>query len=156
MKYILLFILFLCLAGCSNETIENKKYKAYIEELKENTSFNDNGPFDLNIYYDELTEDEVMYRVILDNPTSILNDVEMLVIHDYKTSDIFPSSGIFETKYSLKPEFIDMEKNYTEGIILVGYIDYIGNIDDLDINFKVLIKYYDESGDLIEYYYNVN
>lgn len=157
MKYIILIIIIFSFTGCTKETIENKIYKSYINELKENNNLSDDdGPFDLNIYYDKLIDDEVMYRVILDDPTSILNDVEILVIHDYETEDIFPSSGIFDTKYSLKPDTIDMKNNYTKGIILVGYIDYDGDIEDLNINFKVLIKYNDEHGNQVKYYYNVN
>lgn len=157
MKYIILIIIIFSFTGCTKETIENRTYKSYINELKENNNLSDDdGPFDLNIYYDKLIDDEVMYRVILDDPTSILNDVEILVIHDYETEDIFPSSGIFDTKYSLKPDTIDMKNNYTKGIILVGYIDYDGDIEDLNINFKVLIKYNDEHGNQVKYYYNVN
>ena len=157
MKYLILFMLLFSFTGCSKKTEEQLKYESYIEELIEsNYSSIEDGPFDLSIYYDKILDNEIMYRLILDKPTELLKDVEVIVIHNYQTNDIFPSSGIFESKYTLNPEIIDIDNNNPKGIILVGYIDYEGEIDDLNIEFKVLIKYIDNNSNLIKHIFAVS
>ena len=96
---------------------------------------------------DKIIETEVMYRVIIDNPKVSLRNIEALVIHDKHTEDIFPSSGIFETKLNLIPGVINKNSNYVEGIILAGYIPFEDDIKNLNATFKVLFKYEDDNGE---------
>ena len=114
MKKIVLIILLLITTGCFNNniSIDKETYKSYIDELKEiDTVNNEDIPFDINIYYDKIVDDEVVFRLILDNPKSEMNNIEAIVIHNSTTDDIFPRSGIFDTKYSLIPKPIDNKKN---------------------------------------------
>lgn len=145
MKKILLIIMILLMSGCSKDlTNEEIIYNDYVKELKIENSSVDNLPFDLSIYLDKIIEKEVMYRVIIDNPKVSLRNIETLVIHDKYTEDIFPSSGIFDEKLSLIPGVINKSSNYVEGIILIGYIPYEGDVESLNVTFKLLFKYEDD------------
>lgn len=157
MKYIIILLLLFSFFGCSKKSEEQLSYESYVEELKNsNYSSIEDGPFDLSIYYDKILDDEVIYRLVLDKPTEELKNMEVIVIHNYETNDIFPSSGIFDNKYNLNPNIIDIDNNYSKGIILVGYIDYSGETDDLNINFRVLVKYIDKNNNPIKYIFNVS
>lgn len=135
------------LSGCSKElTKEEIIYNDYVDKLKQEEKSEDNLPFDLEIFVDKIIEKEVMYRVIIDNPKVSLRNIEALVIHDKYTEDVYPSTGIFESKLSLIPGVINKTSNYVEGIILAGYIPYEGDINNLNANFKVLFKYEDDEG----------
>lgn len=143
MKILLIIIICIFLTGC-NKDIESKEkqvYNSYIEKLSSDIKNNDNLPFDIEVYIDRITDYEVMYRIIIDNPKEELKDIETLVIHNKNTDDVFPSSGIFDTKYSLIPNIVSKDKKYAEGIILIGYIKYDNDINDLNIEFKLLFKY---------------
>lgn len=150
MKKILFFIsLIFIMTGCTSSlTNEEILYNDYVKILKQSAKHEDNLPFDLEIYVDKIIETEVMYRVIIDNPKVSLRNIEVLVIHDKYTEDIFPSSGIFETKLNLIPGVINKKSNYVEGIILVGYIPFEGEIKNLNANFKLLFKYEDDNGNI--------
>ena len=135
------------LSGCTKElTKEEIIYNDYVDKLKQEEKIEDSLPFDLEIFVDKIIEKEVMYRVIIDNPKVSLRNIEALVIHDKYTEDVYPSSGIFESKLSLIPGVINKTSNYVEGIILAGYIPYEGDINNLNATFKVLFKYEDDEG----------
>ena len=135
------------LSGCTKElTKEEIIYNDYVDKLKQEEKSEDNLPFDLEIFVDKIIEKEVMYRVIIDNPKVSLRNIEALVIHDKYTEDVYPSTGIFESKLSLIPGVINKTSNYVEGIILAGYIPYEGDINNLNATFKVLFKYEDDEG----------
>ena len=140
MKKLLLLISILLLCACSNESIELKKYNSYIKEL--NTSENSREiPFDISIDLNKFTDKEYIYKLIIDNPKEELRDIEVLIVHDKDTNDIFPSSGIFDDKYNLIPSNINKDINNVKGIILIGYLPYE---ESIDITFKVLFKYKDK------------
>lgn len=135
------------LSGCSKElTKEEIIYNDYVDKLKQEEKSEDSLPFDLEIFVDKIIEKEVMYRVIIDNPKVSLRNIEALVIHDKYTEDVYPSTGIFESKLSLIPGVINKTSNYVEGIILAGYIPYEGDINNLNATFKVLFKFEDDEG----------
>ena len=135
------------LSGCSKElTKEEIIYNDYVDKLKQEEKSEDNLPFDLEIFVDKIIEKEVMYRVIIDNPKVSLRNIEALVIHDKYTEDVYPSTGIFESKLCLIPGVINKTSNYVEGIILAGYIPYEEDINNLNATFKVLFKYEDDEG----------
>lgn len=146
-KILSIIILMFLLTACStNLTNEEKTYNEYVSYLKQNINYESNLPFDLEIYVDKIKETEVMYRVIIDNPKVSLRNIEALVIHDKYTEDVFPSSGIFETKLNLIPGVINKSSNYVEGIILAGYIPFEDDIKNLNASFKLLFKYEDDEG----------
>lgn len=148
LKKIFLISFLILLSGCSNEKIspEKKIYNENISILESSNKVSENIPFDIEVYVDKIIETEVMYRVIIDNPKSSIRNIKALVIHDKYTEDVFPSSGIFDENYSLIPNVVNKSSNYVEGIILAGYIPFDGEIENLNITFKVLVIYDDEDG----------
>lgn len=130
---ILLLIFFLC--GCSNISKEKEEYLDYIDELKEVKESSKEYPFNIEVKYDRITKKEIRYQVILDDVKEDIIDITMISYHDKKTSDIYPSIGIFDEKESLYKD------KKPSGLILVGYIPYKGDIDDFNITMKVLVKY---------------
>jgi len=157
MKYrllVLIMIIFL-LSGCSNEISEEKKlYDNYVHILENENVYDEEIPFDIDVYVDKISDIEVMYRVIIDSPKEILKNIEAIAIHDKYTSHVFPSSGIFEKKYNLNPNLIDKDLNYVKGIILIGYIPYDGDMDSFSPTFKILFKYENELGELKQIIYS--
>ena len=144
-KIIFGIICILMLCGCTKEeSIELKKYKEYVNTLKQTEKVNNDLPFNVNVYVDKIIETEVMYRVIIDNPKIPLRNIETLIVHDKHTEDIFPSSGIFDDKLNLIPGVINKSSNYVEGIILVGYIPFEEDIKSLHATFKLMFKYLDD------------
>lgn len=152
-KYIIILML-LFVTGCENK--EKNIYDNYINELKNVDTNSEYIPFDISISYEKLIDEEVTYRVIIDNPKEEIRNIETIVIHDYKTDDIFPSSGIFDEKYNLIPNVIDKDSNDIKGIILTGYIPFDKDINEFDAEFKVLIKYTDSKGIINKIYYSLN
>lgn len=135
-KYIIILLLFIFLiCGCGKNNKQKDIYLESISELKEINSSSKDYPFNLELVIDKITKKEVRYQIILDNVTKDLDDISILAIHDKKTEDIYPSIGIFDETESLKVG----EK--PSGLILVGYIDYKGDIEDFKSVFKVLVKY---------------
>ena len=137
MKKILLIILLILFTGCSNseDSMNLKIYKKYIDDLSKITESSKNIPFDIAVQYSKLDDEEVMYQVIIDNPIEDIYSIEAIAIHDKETDDIFPSIGIFDDR-----EKLEVGKK-PSGIILVGYLDYNGDINDFECEMKVLVKY---------------
>ena len=130
---ILLLIFFIC--GCSNVSKEKQEYLNYIDELKSIKTSSEEYPFNIEVKYDKITSKEVRYQVILDEVKEDITDITMIAYHNKKTEDVYPSIGIFDEKESL------LKDKKPSGLILVGYIDYKGEIEDFNITTKVLIKY---------------
>ena len=112
-----LILLIVMLTGCNKESNEYKTYKNYIKELNESNIMSSNIPFDIEVYTEKIIDNEITYRVIIDNPKEDIKNIEAIIIHDKYTEDIFPSTGIFDDKLNLIPETIDKDKNYVKGII---------------------------------------
>lgn len=136
---IITFILFI--TGCkvvkkeTNLEHEKQTYQKYVKELKQRNYSSDDIPFDIDVVYDRITEDEVRYQVIIDNPKYDLSSLQVIAIHNKQTDDIFPSLGIFEEKKSL------YRGKKPEGLVLVGYIPYDGKLSNFKCKMKVLVKY---------------
>jgi hypothetical protein len=157
MKRVWLLLILLLLVGCSNGEMKQEKtaYNEYIDELKHasNKNFSNYLPFNINLYYDKIIETEVMFRVIIDKPKEPIRNIEAIVIHNQKTDDIFPTSGVFDQEYSLIPNVINKKSNYVEGIILVGYIPFDLELNKFNAEFKVLVKYEDDDLKTHKVYY---
>lgn len=153
---LLVFIsFFLIVVGCSknsspdnNVNIEKEKdtYVKYVQELKKVTESSLDIPFDVNITYDKLDDEEVRYQVVIDNPKENVKNIKALAVHNMQTDDIFPSIGIFDDSVDLT---LDSE---SKGVILVGYIPYEGDLDDFDCEMKVLISYEIDEKEYTTYY----
>lgn len=136
-KVILLLISILVLTGCTSNDLSKEKeiYLKYIKDLRTINKSTKDIPFDIEVKYDKLTNDEVRYQVIIDNVKENIYDIEAITIHNKETDDVFPSIGIFDEKQNL-------EKNKKpSGVILVGYINYQGDVKDFKCNIKLLVKY---------------
>jgi len=131
--FLLLIIIFLC--GCNHVSKEKNIYLDYIKELEKVSKSDEDIPFDIEVRYDKLIKSEVRYEVILDNVKENISNISMIAVHNRKTDDVYPSIGIFDKKESLKVN----EK--PSGLILVGYVDYKGDIKNFKMKTKVLIKY---------------
>ncbi len=159
MKKVLIMMFTLLLAtGCqvnNNLSTEKKTYQNMIDKLQQASNKNFNKPvsYDIHVYIDKIVESEIMYSLIIDEPTESMNNISAIIIHDYPTKDIFPSIGIFDNKVNLIPDFIDVSSNYVKGITLTGYIPYEKDITTFKGTFKVLVEYEDELGNKIDDYY---
>lgn len=149
MKKAFLLLMILFLVGCTNQKSLEKQYYKYINDVNECEYFEDTKyPFDINITLEKLNNNYLIYRVYMDNPKEDLYDIKALITHNYKTNDVFPSSGLYENPLNLMMN--ESSKDYVKGIILSGYIETNKNIKDIDITFKTLIKlknrlgYYEE------------
>lgn len=156
MKKVLVILLVFVFAGCNlftkDEIKENKvekernAYIKYVKNVKKIEKSSENLPFNIEVKYDKLKDEEVRYQVVIDNPKGEIYDIKAVAVHDKQTDDIFPSTGIFEEPMNLLPN------NKPEGIILVGYIPYAGLIDNFECEIKVIIEYTYENKKHISYY----
>ena len=139
MKRILIvfLVLILFLTGCTTNDISKEKdtYLTYIKELRNINKSTKEVPFNIEVRFDKITDDEIRYQVVIDEVKEDITDVEAIAIHDKQTDDVFPSIGIFDKKQRLKVG------KKPSGIILVGYIDYLGKVEKFKCNLKILIKY---------------
>lgn len=161
-KLLVVISLLILITGCSNEVeieidnnLEDNKV-AYLD-IKDNLSkqekFNtlEDIPCDVKVSIDRINEEEISYRIIMDNPKSNMHDIEALLIHNNFTEDIFPSIGIFDDKQSLLVNNEDVK-----GISLVGYIETIKEIEELDLELRLWLKYKDDNNEEKEVYYKVD
>lgn len=134
------------MTGCTTDEIseEYRIYNNYINELKENNEASEINNYLVNIELEKITDEETMYVLTLDNAQINMYDIEVIVIHNQETNDIFPTSGIFEEKIDLTKENGDVK-----GIQLIGFIDN----EIKNIEFKAMIKYIDENNIEKKYYY---
>ena len=146
MKKIIISIIIVLLIGCSSDHVsdEYKIYEKYIDELKQNIEPSKITNYSINIELEKITNEETMYVLTLDNAQVDMYDIEVIVIHNQETDDIFPTSGIFEEKIDLTKENEEIK-----GIQLIGFIDN----EIKDIGFKAMIKYIDEEGNEKKDYY---
>ncbi|HHT38479.1 MAG TPA: hypothetical protein GXZ95_03575 [Mollicutes bacterium] len=155
MKKVVVIILCLFLTGCGDIIIDKQvsEYNAFVDSAKNYTGHTDYIPFDITVNFEQILDDEITYRVIIDNPKTKVMNIKAIAIHDYQTEDIYPTTGIFEEPLHLVPNTINLEDNYVKGLILTGYIDFEEEFDAFDAKIKVLIKYVDEKGNNKEVYY---
>ena len=147
-KKILIIFLLILLCGCNSNLSEQKeKYISYIKELKEVNKTSKSYPFEIETVFDKLTNNEIRYQVIIDNVDEDIHDLEAIAIHNKQTDDVFPSIGIFDEKEEL------LKGKKPSGVILVGYIDYTGKVEDFKCNIKVLIKYKTKDEKIHKVYY---
>lgn len=139
------------ITGCANKEEKDKnEYLAIKSNLLENTNFEriENLNCDVTVSVDRINEEEISYRVIIDNPKENMNDIKAMVVHNYYTEDIFPSLGLFDDAESL---IVGNEE--VRGIELVGYIDTIKDISALNLKLKIWIQYTDDNGEVKDIYY---
>lgn len=153
MKKILIIsiTLILFLTGCNNNTDIDKEKEDYLaikQELLNSNNFvnKEDLPFDLNVYVNRVSNEELSYRAIIDNEKENMHDVRAILVHNHYTDNIFPSIGIFDEGVDLL-----IGNDEVKGISLVGYISSNKNIDNLE--YRVYIEYKDDNDKLNKIYY---
>lgn len=141
-----LIILLLCfvLVGCNNYDRMQNNYELYMNNL---TSINTSSkyiPCNIEIDYEKITDDEVSYQIIIDNPKENMSNINVVVSHNMDTNDGYPSIGVFDDE-AINLLIERDEDNSNKGIVLVGYFKYSGDIEELDTEFKVSISYINEA-----------
>lgn len=125
MKKLLALVIFVfLLSGCTLSN-ENSEYKDYLDELKNASLSTLEYDYNINLILEEFSDDENIYQVVIDDFINIPNDLKVLLYHDAKTDDIFPSYG-----------FYDEGDFDSKGLNLLGYIN---KDEELPITFKVMI-----------------
>ena len=114
---------------------------------------NFNIPFDITISLDKITETEIVYNAIVDNPKEKITNVVALVINDQETSKMYPSIGIFDEKIKLIPSNSEKKDDNVKGIALVGYIPFDKTIEEFSGTFKVLVEFVNLKGEKQKVYY---
>lgn len=155
MKRIILFLCCLLLISCTNSKYDKQieEYNRFLIDAKEKQNISNDLPFDIKVYCEQIIDDEITYRIIIDNPKEEINNIKAIAVHNIKTEDIYPTSGIFEDPLNLIPNDVNLDKNNAKGIILIGYIDYEGKLEDFKVNINVLIEYVNSNDELIKTYY---
>lgn len=150
-KIITILLIFIFMTGCKQETTdqeEKSEYLAYKSDLvdREEFSENDNLPCDITISIDRVNDESVSYTTIISNAKENMNDIKMMIVHNYFTEEVFPTIGVFDKGRSLTA-------SDTSNITLVGYIDTTKDIKKLNLELKIWIEYTTEDGEVKDIYY---
>lgn len=155
-------VIFLALlTGCDNKREDNKnQYLAMKSSLIEQNDYVslDDMVCDVVVDVARLSEEKLEYNVYLFNPKESMYDMKVIVIHNYYTEEVFPTIGLFDDDVDLVNdgnEYIDFEdvERGTNVVSLNGAIETTDNIDNLDLEFKVLIEFTDLNGNKRDVYY---
>ena len=155
MKKILLLIVLLLfvLTGCKNEEeSEKSEYLAMKSDLLAKEEFTDTSDIvcDITFSLDRLDEEKVTYSVILNNPKENMNDIKAIVVHNYYTEEVFPTIGLFDKSTDL---LVNGQNDKDSSVELTGNIETTNDIDNLDLELKILIEYKTDSGEVKDIYY---
>lgn len=152
-KIVLVLVMLVLLTGCSSKDSMNMEYNAYMNNLLASNESSEYIPCDLEITYDRISDTQVSYQIILDNPKEDMRNLNVVVSHNMKTHDGYPSIGVFDVEpINLVVDKTEDETN--KGVILVGYIDYTGQLEDFHPEFKILINFINDAIEEKTIYYN--
>jgi hypothetical protein len=149
MKKWLLFLGVLLLAGCRSSNHVYYEYVNKVKKANDEQFVTSTEIIDINFYFDDVLNDEYLYRVIIDNPREKMLNVSAILVHDVPTDSIFPSIGVVDSKINLAAS---EEEGFIKGFILGGYLDKKYR----EVNFRLLIKYETEIYETKELYYIYN
>lgn len=153
-KTLLLIVLLLfVLTGCKNEEeSEKSEYLAMKSDLLAKEEFTDVSDIvcDITFSLDRLDEEKVTYSVILNNPKENMNDIKAIVVHNYYTEEVFPTIGLFDKSTDL---LVNGQNDKDSSVELTGNIETTNDIDNLDLELKILIEYKTDSGEVKDIYY---
>lgn len=130
MKKLFILISVLLLTGCTTSSLVDDFYTSDLKELENSAANTSLYDYDLNIYLEPIGE-EYLYQLVLDNPTTEIDNLKVLLIHDAYTDEVYPSYGYFGDNMDNTVEF--------KGLNLIGYL----TPDKPKIEFKVLVTYDD-------------
>lgn len=151
---VLICSLFLTGCGFSKVSVEKEEYNFLVEKLQNipDKSFLNTYPFNIKVSLEKIIESEITYRVYVDTPTAKVTDLKILAINNVDKTNVYPSSGIFDKKLSLDPEYINKEEGFVKGVMLVGYIPFDESIDKFKGEIRVLVSYKIEDKEYEVYY----
>lgn len=145
MKRILVVLsVLLLLTGCTKSNSMQVKYDKQMKQLFSVNESSGNVPCSIELTYDKITDDEVSYQIVLDNPKENMRNINVVVTHDKVTTDGYPSIGVFDVEPINLSTVVD-EENPHKGIVLVGYFKYSENLEELDATFKISINYINDA-----------
>lgn len=141
--------------SCINLLDEDKLvYNSYVEELKELKKTNTAKEIvDVDIELEKSENNEITYRVTIDNPKEEMKDVEAIVYHNEETQDTYPSVGVFNEKVNLIPGLEENDNEDKEEVVLIGHIKTKELVENLDPTMKVMILYNNEDNERQKIYY---
>jgi len=143
-KIILVLALVILVTGCSKANVMQTTYNKQMSQL---FSVNENSgyvPCAIEITYDKITDDEVSYQIVFDNPKENMRNINIVISHDMETEDGYPSIGVFDEEPINLSTVVDVD-NPNKGIVLVGYFKYSGELEDLDATFKIALNYVNDA-----------
>jgi len=143
-KIILVLALVILVTGCSKANVMQTTYNKQMSQL---FSVNENSgyvPCAIEITYDKITDDEVSYQIVFDNPKENMRNINIVISHDMETEDGYPSIGVFDEEPINLSTVVDVD-NPNKGIVLVGYFKYSGELEDLDATFKIALNYLNDA-----------
>ena len=147
--FLVMLLCMLLLTGCKNkEEDEKNEYLAMKSSLLESKKYtsSDDLVCDITVMVDRLGEEEVSYKVVMSDAKENMNNVKVLVVHNYYTEEVFPTIGLFdETKNLAVNEKVELR--------LEGTIETTNDIDNLNLELKILIEYLDDDGEVKDIYY---
>lgn len=150
--YFLVMVITLFLTtGCENqeETTKNE-YIAMKNNLLQGNYDLEELPLEVTIHIDRITEEEINYKVILENPKENMNEIKAMVVHNYYTEDVFPTIGVFNESTKLLSNS-DVEEQ--EAIEITGTIQTTKDISELNLELTIWIQYITDSGEKKDIYY---
>lgn len=151
--FLLIIVLLAILTGCKNkEEDEKSEYLAMKSNLLETKEFTDSKDItcDITFNLDRIDEEKISYSVILKNPKENMKNIKAIVVHNYYTEEVFPTIGLFDKTTDL---LINSQDKNKEKIELVGNIETTNDIDNLNLELKILIEYTTDFGEKKDIYY---
>ncbi|MEG1597045.1 MAG: hypothetical protein RR359_02070 [Bacilli bacterium] len=146
-KIIAIGAIILLVVACTKGNIKKEEYIHLVDKLEQSDKFLTTFPFNIEVKLTRILDDEVSYKVIIDKKDNNLKQIKAIAIHNMKTTDIYPSIGIFDKPIDL---LVNQDK---KGIILVGYIKTKKDIKDLELEIKVYVEFINDEGKLIKNMY---
>lgn len=143
-KIVLMLVMLILFTGCGSKNNMNIEYNKYMNNLLSSNENSEYIPCDLEITYDRISDTQISYQITFDNPKEDMRNLNIVVSHNMDTHDGYPSVGVFDMEpINLVVERTEDETN--KGVILVGYIDYTGELEDFHPEFKILINFINEA-----------
>lgn len=149
-KILVILIALLCLTGCSKDYKIYKTYKNYYQDLlKKEVSESTSVNYDIELVVNSLQQGQYRYDIIIDNPKVEMHDIIALAIIDngeFDNENMMPSLGIYDDKYSLIPNEVDLSQFKAKGLNLSIVLN------ESDVNFKVFIQYQTDDNKTVSEY----
>lgn len=134
-----------CLRKTNDAAAKNESYKAYYEAAVSGTAFMEQSDYySVNATMAELPDGRYTYYIFIDDPKIALYSITAIAVEngvEYSESGrMMPSSGIFDTKYSMIPNQVNKDSGFVKGIVLSG------ETANAEISLNLLVEWKDKTG----------